>query len=94
MNTLLRRYVRHALREVLEGPHISNVISTKLAKREQMGSLAGDGDEIASHLQEPEVDVEDCYGPVPPMGEEPGVFADPYTVNYHVLPTSPSRSTR
>ena len=93
MNNLLRRYIKHALLEALEGPHISNVISTKLVNREPLTSLAGD-EEIASHLQEPEVDMEDCYGPVPPTGEEPGVFADPYTVNYHVLPTSPSRSKR
>lgn len=92
MNILLRRYIKHALREVLEGPHISNVISKKLARREPIGKLAGDGLEISFHLQEPEVDLEDCYGPVPPTANEPGVFADPYTINYHVLPTSPARS--
>jgi len=86
----LRKYIRSVLLEVLEGPHISNVLSFDLAEREPLGSLAdGEEDDIASHLMEPEVDVEDCFGPVPPVAQDPGVFADPFTQDYHVIPTRP-----
>ena len=86
----LRKYIRSVLLEVLEGPHISNVLSFGLAEREPLGSLAdGEEDDIASHLMEPEVDVEDCFGPVPPVAQDPGVFSDPYTQDYHVIPTRP-----
>jgi hypothetical protein len=33
---------------------------------------------IASHLIEPEVAPEDCFGPVPPTSEDPHVISDPY----------------
>jgi hypothetical protein len=62
----LRKYIRSVLLEVLEGPHISNVLSFDLAEREPIGSLA-DGEEA----------------------QDPGVFADPYTQDYHVIPTRP-----
>jgi hypothetical protein len=85
---ILRQYIRNLL-EVLEGPHISNVLSHDLIDREQLGSLTDkEEDEISSHLIEPEVDMEDCYGPVPPVVDDPGVYADPFTKDYHVLPTS------
>jgi hypothetical protein len=87
---ILRQYIRSFIFEALEGPHISNVLSQDLASREQIGSLAdsGEEDEISAHLIEPEVTPEDCYGPVPPIADDPGVFADPFTRDYHVLPTS------
>lgn len=86
----LRLFIRSVLQEVLEGPHISNVLSHDLADREPIGSLADGGeDDISSHLMEPEVDVEDCYGPVPPVAQDPGVFADPFHKDYHVIPTRP-----
>lgn len=86
----LRLFIRSVLLEVLEGPHISNVLSHDLAEREPIGSLADGGElDMASHLTEPEVDVEDCYGPVPPIAQDPGVFADPFTKDYHVIPTRP-----
>lgn len=89
----LRLYIRTVLLEVLEGPHISNVLSKDLTVREPIGSLADEEEyDMASHLMEPEVDVEDCYGPVPPIAQDPGVFADPFTKFYHVLPTTPARS--
>jgi len=86
---ILRQYIRSFIFEVLEGPHVSNVLSHDLASREQIGSLASrEDDEISAHLVEPEVTPEDCYGPVPPIADDPGVFADPFTKDYHVLPTS------
>ena len=90
---ILRSYIRRVLLEVLEGPHISNVLSHGLVDREPMRSLADEAEiSMASHLLELEVDMEDCYGPVPPTSDDPGVFADPYTRFYHVLPTAPARS--
>ena len=51
-------------------------------------------EEISSHLMEPEADMEDCYGPVPPTTDEPGVYTDPFTQDYHVIPNPaiPGRS--
>jgi|LakMenEpi03Aug12_release.lakeMendotaPanAssembly.Ray.scaffolds.fasta_scaffold01425_16 hypothetical protein len=89
-NKILREYIKETIREVLEGPHISNVLSQDLTSREQLGSIADPEDEkIISHLSEPEVDLEDCYGPVPPISDDVGVFPDMYTKDYHVIPHSP-----
>ena len=75
---------------MLEGPHISNVLSQDLTSREQLGSITDPEDEkIISHLSEPEVDLEDCYGPFPPTSDDVGVFPDMYTKDYHVIPHSP-----
>ena len=89
-NGLLRKYIREIIAEKLEGIHISNVLSQDFSPREQIHSLAqSDDEEIASHLVEPEVDMKDCYGPVPPTEDEPGVFPDLYTKDYHVIPHKP-----
>jgi len=86
---ILRQYIRAFIFEALEGPHISNVLSQDLVSREQIGSLAdGEDDEMSAHLLEPTITPEECYGPVPPNADDPGVFADPFTKDYHVLPTS------
>jgi len=90
---ILREYIRNVINEAQEGIHISNVLSADITDREQLGSLAdGESDEIASHLMEPEVDMEDCYGPVPPKADDPGVFSDPYAKYYRITPTLPARS--
>ena len=62
-----------------------------MADREQLGKIAkpSDPDEIAPHLTEPVYDYEDCYGPVPPQGKNPYTLPDPYSKDYHVIPTPP-----
>lgn len=95
----LRYYIRYILKEAyasnVDGPHLSNVISTHLAQKDEIPYLGKkrkkDEEEISAHLMEPEVDMDDCYGPVPPTTEEPGVFIDPYTKNWHVIPTADHR---
>lgn len=90
----LRQYIRMLIREAyasnVDGPHITNVISTHLAQRDEIPYLGKkrnkEDEEISAHLMEPEVDMEDCYGPVPPDAEEPGVFTDPYSQDWHVIP--------
>lgn len=90
---ILREYIRNVIDEAQEGIHISNVLSKDLTDREQLGSLAdNESEEIASHLMEPEVDIEDCYGPVPPLADDPGVLLDPYVKYYRITPTLPARS--
>jgi hypothetical protein len=88
IESILRQCIRGVLLEVLEGPHISNVLSHDLIDREQIGSLGEEEEEISSHLMEPVLSPEKCFGPVPPIATDPGVYADPYTNDYHVLPTS------
>jgi hypothetical protein len=97
--SVLRHYIRCFLKEAyasnIDGPHVSNVMSTHLAQRDEIPYLGKkrkkEEDEISAHLMEPEADMEDCYGPVPPTAEEPGVFIDPYTTNWHVTPKADHR---
>jgi hypothetical protein len=42
---------------------------------------------VAPHLQEPEVDAEDCWGPVPPVAPNPYAMPDFYTKDFNVIPT-------
>lgn len=96
---VLRDYIRQVIREAyysnIDGPHLTNLISPHLAQRDEIPYLGKkrnkEDEEIASHLEEPEVDMKDCYGPVPPVAEEPGAFPDPYTQDYHVIPRPPNR---
>jgi len=87
---LIRSLINEAYASNVDGPHISNVLSQHLADRDPIPHLGvrskKDDDEIAAHLMEPEVNMEDCYGPVPPLQDEPGVFSDPFTKDYHVIP--------
>lgn len=94
----LRRYIRFLVQEAyasnVDGPHLGNLMSSHLAQRDEIPYLGKkrkkEEDEIAPHLMEPELDMEDCWGPVPPNREnEPGVFIDPFTQDYHVLPRKP-----
>lgn len=97
----LRQYIRLVLEAYasnVDGPHLSNLMSPHLAQRDEIPYLGvkrkkGE-EEISSHLMEPEVDMEDCYGPVPPTTDEPGVYTDPFTKDYHVIPNPavPGRS--
>lgn len=97
----LRQYIRliiEAYASNVDGPHLGNLISPHLTQRDEI-PYAGikrkrEEDEIAPHLMEPEEDMEDCYGPVPPVNDDPGVYADPFTQDYHVIPNPaiPGRS--
>jgi len=95
---LLRRYIRTLIKEAyysnVDGPHVNNVMSSDLSVRDEipyLGKKRNKEEEISSHLLEPEVDMEDCYGPVPPVAEEPGVHSDFFTQDYHVIPRPPNR---
>lgn len=98
----LRGYIRNAIVESGGGtpnkaqPYMGNAMSPGGADREQLGSLANvdtdtvdDQDELPSHLREPNVDFEDCYGPVPPVVPDPYVSQDPFTRDTSPLPTPP-----
>lgn len=47
-----------------------------------------DPDGLPDHLFEPEVDPEDCFGPVPPDAEKPYVSMDPFTQDVSPQPFS------
>ena len=93
----LRSIIRNAILEAAGGitlPHmpvIRNAMGPEFADREQLGRISikdvEDEDEITPHLREPLYDAEDCWGPVPPTGDDPYVLPDPYTNDYHVIPT-------
>ena len=89
--TTLRKYIRCVITEKLEGAHIWDKAQGSFVGREQIGSLAADDfeDILPDHLREPELDLEDYFGPVPPSAGEPNVSSDPFTRDYHVIPTRP-----
>lgn len=93
----LRRIIRDALFESGGGttmpprPTTRNPMSPSMADREQLGRISirdkDDPEDVAPHLQDPTYDEEDCWGPVPPTGKNPTASPDPYTQDYHVIPT-------
>lgn len=92
----LRRIIRECLAEaggaVATKPRATetNPMSPSLPDREELGrnSIRDlDVDEVSPHLREPMYDPEDCWGPVPPVGDNPHVGPDPFTRDYHVIPT-------
>lgn len=93
----LRKLIRSALKEGGGGttlpsrPVVRDPNSPSMADREQIGRNSikdiDDPDELAPHLREPVFDQEECWGPVPPVAPSPYVSADPYTNDYHVIPT-------
>ena len=95
----LRRIIREALLEAGGGitvpprPNIRNAMEPSMADREQIGRVSikdkDDPEEISSHLQEPLYSAEECWGPVPPVGAGPYATSDPYSKDYHVIPTPP-----
>jgi len=94
----LRSLIRSVLDEAAGGitlPHmpvIRNAMGPDFSDREQLGRISmkdKDDDEISSHLIEPVHQEEDCWGPVPPTGQNPYALPDPYTKDYGVLPTPP-----
>jgi hypothetical protein len=91
----LRAIIREVLRESGGGvsrppqPYTRNALSPDINNREAIGRLqTGTPDEeLTSHLVEPEVDPEDCWGPVPPTAEDPHVWQDPFVKWHSPLPT-------
>lgn len=75
---------------------VRDVLGPEKSDREQIGSLGSDaltadndGDELAYHLEdEGDLDLDDFFGPVPPIAEEPYATSDPYARDTSVLPTS------
>ena len=58
--------------------------------REAIGRLRHgepEEDAVSSHLREPELTPEECWGPVPPTSKKPGVYSDPWVNDYGPLPT-------
>ena len=74
-------------------PRQRNAMSPDVATREPLGKMSKndidtDGNaDLPTHLREPTVDIEDCYGPVPPTAEEPYTTQDPNVRDAGVLPT-------
>jgi hypothetical protein len=95
----LRRLVREALLEAGGGttlppqPVTRNPMSPSLTDREQITKMSisnlEDEDALAPHLQDPQYEEEDCWGPVPPTAENPYALPDFYTNDFSVLPTPP-----
>ncbi len=76
-------------------PNVRNAMSPSMADREQLGRITirdkDDPDVLAPHLQEPEEDHEDCWGPVPPVASNPYAMPDFYSKDFNVIPTSTTR---
>jgi hypothetical protein len=93
----LRQIIRSAIAEAAGGitlpknPVIRNAMGPELADREQIAKMSATSivkyDELSPHLKEPIYDEEDTWGPVPPTGNDPYVMPDPYSKDYHVIPT-------
>jgi len=86
----LKRIIKETVNGVYPGGPTRNILSPATSSREQIGSLA-DGDPIdcvdnpegmPNHLFEPEVDPDDCFGPVPPDAEKPYLMQDPTVKDY------------
>jgi len=97
----LRAIVRQVVLETGGGttipsrPVTRDPYSPSMSDREQIGRISvkdvEDPDEIAPHLREPEFEPEECWGPVPPVAPDPGVTMDPWTTDWHVIPTKQIR---
>jgi len=95
----LRRIIQNVIIEGAGGttlprmPMIRNSMGPDFADREQLSRIASkqakDEDEISPHLLNPLNPEEECWGPVPPTGEDPYALPDPYTKDTGVLPTPP-----
>lgn len=93
----LRRIIRAIVREGAGGttlpkmPMIRNAMGPDFADREQLSRISSkdmdDEDELSPHLREPVHSEEDCWGPVPPIQQNPYVLPDPYVKDSSVLPT-------
>lgn len=72
-------------------PTVRNPMAPSMADREQIGRISvrdsDDPEDVSPHLRDPLYDKEDCWGPVPPKGANPYAMPDPYSQDYHVIPT-------
>jgi hypothetical protein len=98
----LRRYLREVMLSEVGAnggfpgqPVGRNVLSPDINAREQLGAISAkamdtvsDPDGLPDHLREPQESPEDCFGPVPPTAEDPGVYQDPLVRDSSPLPTS------
>ena len=92
---LLRKMIREFLLEAGGGTTVPlnrivhNSPGADFRDREQLGKISKNTgeNEISSHLQDPLYSEEDCWGPVPPTQENPYMVSDPYSKDYHVIPT-------
>lgn len=101
----LRQAIREALvREWAGAPptkpmfdYVNNPLAPDTSDREQLGYLAdhpsdvdpNDEDELPDHLRNPQVNPEDCWGPVPPKQGDPYVQQDPFARDTSPLPSPP-----
>lgn len=74
--------------------YMGNPLSPATNDREQLGYLSDptvddDEDMMSGHLNEPQEDPEDCWGPVPPVQGDPYVMQDPLARDTSPLPTPP-----
>ena len=93
----LREIIRSTILETAGGttlPHmpiIRNSIGPDFSDREQLDRMSSkdmdEPDELSPHLREPVNPEEDCWGPVPPIQQNPYILPDPYSKDYHVIPT-------
>jgi len=72
-------------------PMIRTATGLEFSDREQLGRVStkdvDDEDDVVPHLREPVYQEEDCWGPVPPIQQNPYVLPDPYAKDYNVIPT-------
>jgi hypothetical protein len=95
----LRKIVKSVLREAGGAAStkpmfgaINDPLSPATSDRESLGYLADNprgvdpNDQLPAHLREPLETPEDCFGPVPPVGEDPYVMQDPLVRDASPLP--------
>ena len=96
----LRQLIREAILEAGGGitmptrPMVRNPMAPSMSDREQIGKNSlkniDDDEEIAPHLIEPTYNEEDCWGPVPPTGDNnPHASMDFYNTDFNVIPRTP-----
>lgn len=94
--------IRKIIRETLRGSAGSMAkgrLSTpgsggvNLFDREQLGKISaqtlGNPNEISPHLRDETETTDDIWGPVPPGEDDPKASSDPFSKDYHVIPTPP-----
>lgn len=99
-SNILRTLIREVILQEIGGAPanaprqvINNPMAPSMADREQIGRISSKDidspEEISPHLRDVLYDEEDCWGPVPPVAENPYALPDYYNKDYGVLPTSP-----
>ncbi len=83
----LRRLIREATGSAWPGKPVDNVVSDEINSREALDTLrsvppdtVADEEGLPDHLLDPNVDPEDCFGPVPPDRKNPNPYVgqDPF----------------